>query len=51
MAVSKKLKAIYMGFFDGLETGVANMISNFLERKRLKKYYSGITPPISLVIK
>lgn len=45
MAVSKKLKAIYMGFFDGLETGVANLISNFQERRLWKKYYSGITPP------
>ena len=38
MAVSKKLKAIYMGFFDGIETFAANTISNIQERRLLKKY-------------
>lgn len=38
MAVSKKAKAIYMSFFDGIETFAANTISNFQERRLLKKY-------------
>lgn len=38
MAVSKKLKSIYMSFFDGIETWVANRISNFQEKRNLKKY-------------
>ena len=39
MAVSKKLKGLYMGFFDGCETGVANLIS-----KRLSKYADSPPP-------
>ncbi len=38
MAVSTKAKAIYMGFFDGIETFAANTISNIQERRLLKKY-------------
>ena len=38
MAVSKKLKSIYMSFFDGIETWVANRISDFREKRNLKKY-------------
>lgn len=38
MAVSKRLKGIYMGFFDGIETWCANRISNFQERRYLRKY-------------
>lgn len=38
MAVSKRMKAIYMGFFDGIETWCANQISNFLEIRNLWKY-------------
>lgn len=37
MAVSKKLKSIYMGFFDGTETFVANRIEVFLEKRSLRK--------------
>lgn len=47
MAVNKRLKEIYMGFFDGLETRCANFISNFTERAKLKKYLIS-TPPHSL---
>lgn len=38
MAVSKRLKGIYMGFFDGIETWVANRISDFQEKRYLRKY-------------
>ena len=38
MAVSKKLKGIYMGFFDGIETWCANRISDFQEKRYLQKY-------------
>lgn len=38
MAVSKRLKSIYMGFFDGIETWVANRISDFQEKRYLKRY-------------
>lgn len=38
MAVSKRLKGIYMGFFDGVETWCANRISNYQERRYLRKY-------------
>lgn len=38
MATSKKLRAIYDGFFEGLETSCANLISNITEYSRLKKY-------------
>ena len=38
MAVSKKLKGLYMGFFDGLETACANLISNFIEIRYLRKF-------------
>lgn len=47
MAVSKKLRAIYDGFFDGLETRCANTISNFMERRTLRKYLKS-TPPHQL---
>ena len=33
MAVSKKAKAIYMGFFDGMEIHTANLITNIKEQK------------------
>ncbi len=38
MAVSKKLKAFYMSFFDGIETWTANRISDFQENRYLKRY-------------
>ena len=38
MAVSEKLKGFYMGFFDGLETACANIISNFIELSYLRKF-------------
>ncbi len=38
MAVSKKAKELYTGFFDGIETFAANLISDFLEEKYLHKY-------------
>lgn len=38
MAVSKKAKGIYTGFFDGIETFAANTISNIQENRYLKKY-------------
>lgn len=38
MAVSKKAKELYMNFFDGIETFVANAISVVQEKKYLKKY-------------
>lgn len=38
MAVSKRLKGIYMGFFDGIETWCANRISDYQERRCLRKY-------------
>lgn len=38
MAVSKKAKGLYMGFFDGIETFAANTISNIQEERCLKKY-------------
>lgn len=38
MAVSKKAKGLYMGFFDGIETFAANTISNIQEERYLKKY-------------
>lgn len=37
MAVSRKLKAIYMGFFEKPELWAANAISNFQEKRSLKK--------------
>ena len=45
MAVSKRLKSIYMGFFDGIETWVANRISNFQEKRYLKKYSPSTSIP------
>ena len=45
MAVSKKMKALYMGFWDGMETKCANMISDWSERRTLRKYFKN-TPPI-----
>lgn len=44
MAVSKKLKGLYMGFFDGLETACANLISNFIELRCLHKFGGGNIP-------
>ena len=44
MAVSKKLKGLYMGFFDGLETACANLISNFIELRYLRKFGGGNIP-------
>ena len=38
MAVSKRIKGIYMGFFEGIETWCANQISNFQERRNLWRY-------------
>lgn len=38
MAVNKKVKKLYSGFFDGIETFVANCISNLQEIRYLKKY-------------
>ena len=38
MAVSKKAKGLYMGFFDGIETFAANTISNIQEERYLKRY-------------
>ena len=38
MAVSKKAKAIYTNFFDGIETFAANTISNIQEKQYLHKY-------------
>lgn len=38
MAVSKKLKSVYLGFFDGIETWVANRISDITEWRYLLKY-------------
>lgn len=38
MAVSKKLKAIYNGFWEKPELFTANVISNIQEKRKLKKY-------------
>ncbi|MBE6601956.1 MAG: hypothetical protein E7637_05560 [Ruminococcaceae bacterium] len=38
MAVSKKLKSFYMNFWDTPELWAANTISNYQERKYLKRY-------------
>lgn len=38
MAVSKKVKSIYTGFFDGMETWAANRISDIQEESYLRKY-------------
>lgn len=38
MAISKKIKAFYTGFWDRPETFVANMIECLLEKRSLKKY-------------
>ena len=43
MAVSKKAKELYTGFFDGIETFAANTISNFQEDRYLKKYIDRTT--------
>lgn len=37
MAVSKKMKAFYNNFFDGIETFVANSIQIILEERNLRK--------------
>ena len=53
MAVSKKLKALYMGFFDGIETFTANRIEVFQARQSLRKYCAPVPRGggITLVIK
>ena len=38
MAVSKKARSLYMGFFDGIETFTANTISDIQEKKYLQMY-------------
>lgn len=38
MAVSKKAKKLYTGFFDGIETFAANRISDIQENRHLKRY-------------
>lgn len=38
MAVSKKAKSLYTGFFDGIETFAANKISDIQENRYLKQY-------------
>ncbi len=38
MAVSKRMKAIYTSFFDGIETWTANRISDFQEWRYLLRY-------------
>lgn len=38
MATNKKLRALYDGFFEGLETSCANLISNITELYRVRKY-------------
>lgn len=38
MSVNKRLKAVYTGFFDGVETWCANQISNLQEYLYLRKY-------------
>lgn len=38
MAVSKRLKSFYMSFFDGIETWTANRISDYQEKRYLKRY-------------
>ena len=38
MAVSKKLKKIYNGFFDGIETLAANTIQIIHEERDLRRY-------------
>ena len=38
MAVSKKLKAIYNGFFNGIETFAANTIQIIQEERDLRRY-------------
>lgn len=44
MAVSKKLRNIYDGFWDGMEVRCANLISNVIERNRLRTYLSSSPP-------
>lgn len=50
MAVSKKLRAVYDGIWDGMEVRCANLISNVTERMRLRKLLKN-TPPIYLKIR
>ena len=38
MAVNKKFKAIYFGFFDGIETFAANTIQIIQEERDLRRY-------------
>ena len=38
MAVSKKAKELYTGFFDGIETFAANRISDIQENRYLKRH-------------
>lgn len=44
MAVSKKLRTIYDGFWDGMETKCHNMISNFMERRILRRNLTSSPP-------
>ena len=46
MAVSKRAKSLYNSFFDGLETSCANTISNYQEKRYLKKYCTTQRVPI-----
>lgn len=45
MATNRKLRAIYDGFWDGLETKCHNVISNFMERRTMRKYLTSTPPP------
>lgn len=46
MAVSKKLRALYNNFFDGIETYTANIISNYQEHRTLRKYITKAPIPV-----
>lgn len=48
MAVSKKMRALYMNFFDGIETSCANLISNVQETRSRKKRMPEDSVPQSL---
>ena len=45
MAAKNKLRAIYDGFWDGLETKCHNLFSNVIEWCTLQKYFSSTPPP------
>lgn len=44
MVTNKKLRAIYDGFWDGMETKCHNMLSNFMERRILRKNLKSSPP-------